>query len=93
MIMNPVPGMKAVVTATGDVRLLSPTTGSEIRLEGKDLAMWIALLQHDGHVDDTATTLAGYWGENLSNVQCDLWAWAHDLWSSGALMIGSSDHT
>jgi hypothetical protein len=85
MILHPVMDLEVVVTPAGRLRLLSPAAGTEMWFQGQDVARWVALRLERGHLGDAAKMLSDAWGTDLAEVRCEIWAWAHRLWSGGLL--------
>jgi hypothetical protein len=83
VVVKPVPDLAVSISGAGELELSSVETGGQLRCEGAPVAMWIALVQHDGRVGEAAETLAGIWNSDLADIRLEMMVWAHKLFCLG----------
>lgn len=77
------PPVAVVVDEHGRLLLTMPGTGVRHLLTPSRTAMWIALWQHGGHVDEAGEALARDWDDDPGRVRADLRRWAAHLCAIG----------
>jgi hypothetical protein len=85
MIFTPAPDLISVVVEAGVLELFSATRGKSVHLHGAPIAMWIALRQYDGRLDEAAQHLAALWQEDPATVFEEMRHWAQGLCVAGLL--------
>ncbi|MFF6995242.1 PqqD family protein [Streptomyces sp. NPDC008313] len=83
MPIRPEPGVTAVVLENGDLELHSLHSGVRISCGPVNTAMWLALRQHDGHLEAAADLLAALWDLDPLYMRSDLDVWVGELGDAG----------
>lgn len=75
--------MTAVVLENGYLELYSQHSGVRSRWGPVNAAMWLAIRQHDGHLDAAADLLAALWYVDPQYMRSDLDVWVSELGDAG----------
>jgi hypothetical protein len=78
-------GLTQRMQASGHLELFCAETGRLVDCEPAATAMWIALNQHNGHLDRAAEMLAALWHADPQDVRDQMTAWAGTLCAIGLL--------
>lgn len=85
--MRPEHGIVAEVTRNGQLVLVSASTGRRYRFDATATAMWIAVQQHDGSVEDAACALAGQWAVDPAKTRRGLYSWMENMLRAGLIRM------
>jgi len=85
MLVRTTPGVIPTVFPDGNLELACAVTGERVRCGPAGAAMWIALRQHSGQLDNAAGMLAELWGRDPRHTRAEMAAWARRLCDAGML--------
>jgi len=81
--IRPETGVTAVVLENGHLELHSQHSGTYTCWGPVNTAMWLALRQHDGHLEAAAELLASLWDVDPLYMLSDLDVWVSELGDAG----------
>ncbi|MFJ3219863.1 PqqD family protein [Kitasatospora sp. NPDC086801] len=87
MRVQPEVGVTADILKDGFLELCSTPAGIRYRCGQAEVAMWIALRQHDGQPEVAADMLAKLWGTDPANMRVNFSSWINELRNAGLVRV------